>query len=37
MRTRVYRLDLFHMLGYRRVRKDAARTTIERQTEHAAE
>jgi Succinylglutamate desuccinylase / Aspartoacylase family len=35
--TQVYRLDLFHMLGYRRVRKDAARTTIERQTEDAAE
>jgi Succinylglutamate desuccinylase / Aspartoacylase family len=33
--ARVYRQDLFHLLGYRRVRKDAARTTIERQTEHA--
>ncbi len=31
--TQLYRLDLFHMLGYRRVRKDASRLTIERQTE----
>lgn len=35
--TRVYRLDLFHMLGYRRVRKQAERLVIERQLEHAAE
>jgi hypothetical protein len=30
---------MFHMLGYRRVRKESARITFERQstTEHAAE
>jgi succinylglutamate desuccinylase len=34
---RVYQLDMFHMLGYRRVRKETNRVTIERQVEHAAE
>ncbi|MCW5835006.1 MAG: succinylglutamate desuccinylase/aspartoacylase family protein [Labilithrix sp.] len=35
--TRLYRLDMFHLLGYRRVRKEAERLTLERQLEHAAE
>ena len=34
--SQVYRLDMFHMLGYRRVRKDASRLTIERQPDAAA-
>ncbi len=35
--SQVYRLDMFHMLGYRRVRKESARLVIERQVEGAAE
>ena len=35
--TQLYRLDMFHMLGYRRMRKDASRVVIERQVERAAE
>ncbi|MBX3221719.1 MAG: succinylglutamate desuccinylase/aspartoacylase family protein [Labilithrix sp.] len=35
--TRLYRLDVFHLLGYRRVRKEAERLTLERQLEHAAD
>ncbi len=35
--TQVYRLDMFHMLGYRRVRKESSRLTVERQSEAAAE
>jgi succinylglutamate desuccinylase len=35
--SKVYSLDLLPMFGYRRVRKDAARLTIERQSEQAAE
>ncbi|HVJ93218.1 MAG TPA: succinylglutamate desuccinylase/aspartoacylase family protein [Labilithrix sp.] len=34
--TLVYRLDLFHMLGYLRVRRDSGRVTIERQREMAS-
>lgn len=33
--TQVYRLDMFHMLGYRRVRREATRLVIERQVEEA--
>ncbi|MBS2014352.1 MAG: succinylglutamate desuccinylase/aspartoacylase family protein [Deltaproteobacteria bacterium] len=29
--ARLYPLDVFHILGYRRIRKDAARMTVERQ------
>jgi succinylglutamate desuccinylase len=31
--TQLYRLEMFHMFGYRRIRKDSARLTIERQVE----
>lgn len=32
--SNLYRLDMFQMLGYRRVRKQAGQLTIERQPEH---
>lgn len=34
--ARYYRMDLFRMLGYRRVRKHQEATTMERQPEHGA-
>lgn len=33
--SRLYRMEMFHLLGYRRVRKDAAQTSVERQPEQA--